>query len=134
MSARVICCGSRGWNDRQAVQDALCDVALELGTDITIVVGYDAEKDRPRGADRLIYQEAQKHGLRIETHPADWEGYTRADYERFGHKGAGRKRNQEMADGGAELCLSFWDGSSGGTNDMMQRARKAGIEVRRIHG
>jgi hypothetical protein len=114
---RVICCGSRGWTDRGRISDRL---ALLDPEGCVIVVGYDPEKDRPKGADRLAYQEAQKLGLLVEPHPADWDHLG---------KGAGLVRNEEMAQLGADLCIAFWDSRSTGTYDMIQRAIRRGIEV-----
>lgn len=131
---RVIFSGSRGWTDRKRISDRLFDLGLEAeNLECVVVVGYNPEKDTPRGVDRIVYQEAQKLGFLIETHPADWEGYSAEDKRRFGHKGAGRKRNEEMAADGASLCIAFWDGKSTGTKDMIDRAIKHGIDVEVIH-
>ena len=117
---RVIVCGSRSWTDRDRIADRLCDLVLSLprGTQVTIVHGNAA------GADRTAHQEAQKHGLFVEPHPADWS---------IG-KRAGPMRNQKMADLGADLCIAFLKDQSTGTQDMIERARKAGIPVDVIHG
>ena len=125
---RVIVCGSRGWVDRGAIASRLALLAAEEA-DLTIVVGYDPERGRPSGADRLAYQEATKLGLTVECHPAEWEAYSQRDYERFGRKGAGRKRNEAMAAAGASLCLAYWDGESTGTVDMINRCHDHGIPV-----
>lgn len=108
-SYRVIVCGSRKWTDREAISSRLFD----LGPSI-IVHGNAA------GADRIAGQEAQKLGLLVEPHPADWE--------RHGNQ-AGPIRNNEMALAGADLCIAFWDGQSAGTKDMMARAKLRGIPV-----
>jgi len=113
---RVIVCGSRRWTDRKKIADRLFDLPVTS----TIVVGYNPDRDTPKGADRLAYQEAQKLGLTVEPHPADWERYG---------KRAGFVRNQEMVSLGAGLCLAFWDGLSNGTKDTIDRARAAGIKV-----
>lgn len=117
---RVIVCGSRHWRDRQKVVDRLA----RLPTDTLIVVGYDPEKKRPKGADEIVYQESLRMGLNIETHPALWEIY---------NKGAGFVRNKEMAELGARLCICFWDGISTGSFDMMGQSVKRGIPVEVIH-
>lgn len=114
-ATRVIVCGSRKWSDRDAIAGRLFDLPP-----CTIVVGYNPEKDTPKGADRIAYQEAQKLGLLVEPHPAKWDEFGKA---------AGFIRNGEMADAGASLCLAFWDGLSNGTADMMRRSEKAGIPV-----
>jgi len=117
---RVIVCGSRHWRDRQTIINRL----RALPADTIIVVGYDGEKKRPKGADEITFEEATRIGLAIELYPAHWEQYG---------KGAGFKRNKEMAEGGARLCLAFWDGLSTGTFDMMAQAVKRGIPVEVVH-
>lgn len=77
-----------------------------------------------RGADRIAGQEAQKAGLRVEEHPANWDLHGKA---------AGLLRNERMAQLGADLCIAFWDGSSKGTLDMMERAAKYGIPIEVQH-
>ena len=109
---RVIVCGSRNWNYRHVVSDRL---ALLPGEDDTVVVHGAA-----KGADRMAEQEAQKLGLLVEAHPAEWELYG---------KRAGLLRNVKMAQLGADLCIAFWDGRSTGTAHMMDTARKYDIPV-----
>lgn len=120
---RVIVTGSRGWHDRQRIQDRLA--LLPPRDDTVIVVGFNPEKNTPRGADRIAYQEAQKLGLLVDPFPADWDAHGKA---------AGFIRNEEMAESGAALCIAFWDGRSPGSQDMMARARKYGIPVEVIRG
>ena len=112
---RVIVCGSRSWTDRQRISDR---IALLPPKDDTVIVHGNA-----RGADRIAHQEAQKLGLLVEPHPADW---------RFGKK-AGLIRNEEMARLGADLCIAFWDNRSTGTAHMMTQAMRAGIPVEIHH-
>jgi len=111
---RVIVCGSRGWNDRQRIADRLFD----LPSDSVIVHGA------AKGADRIAQQEAEKLGLLIEPHPAEWSTYG---------KRAGHIRNEQMAVLGADLCIAFWDGSSSGTMDMMEQATQYGIPIEIQH-
>ena len=113
---RFIVTGSRKWRDRNRIANRLAD----LPPDTTIVVGYNPETGTPEGVDRIAYQEAQKLGLLVEAHTADWNRY---------RQGAGSIRNRQMADSGAQLCLAFWDGLSTGTFDMMGHAVKRGIPV-----
>lgn len=113
---RVIICGTRRWTDRAMIEERLYDLVMDAprGEEITIVHGG------ARGADRIAHQEAQKAGLLVEEHPAEWERYGKA---------AGFIRNKEMAELGADLCIAFWDGRSSGTAHMMGEARRAGIPV-----
>ena len=114
---RVIITGSRRWKDRKRIENRLFDLAIEHAgnlDDLVIVHGS------AKGADRIAHQEAEKAGLRVEPHPADWEQYG---------KRAGVIRNEEMAELGGDLCIAFWDGRSKGTADMMERAKEHGIPV-----
>jgi hypothetical protein len=106
----VIVCGSRRWRDRAAIASRLFD----LPTDSIVVHGG------AQGADRIAKQEAQKLGLLVEEHPAEWGSLG---------KRAGLIRNAHMASLGADLCIAFWDGRSTGTAHMMEEARKRGIPV-----
>jgi hypothetical protein len=109
---RIIVCGSRRWHDRDRISARLAQLP---GADDTVVIHGNA-----RGADRIAAQEAQKLGLLVEPHPADWDAHG---------KQAGIIRNEQMADSGADLCLAFWDGLSTGTHHMIGCARRAGISV-----
>jgi hypothetical protein len=111
---RVIVTGSRGWSDRYFIADVLAD----LPGDTVIVHGA------AKGVDKVAAQEAQKLGLLIEEHPAEWERYG---------KSAGIIRNEKMACLGADLCIAFWDGRSRGTQDMMERAAAHGIPIECVH-
>lgn len=84
-------------------------------TDDTVVVHGNAA-----GADRIAHQEAQKLGLRVEPHPADWQQHG---------KRAGIIRNLEMVESGVDLVIAFWDGRSTGTAHTMTEAKKRGIPV-----
>lgn len=109
---RVLVCGSRRWHDRDRIGRRMFDLPP---SDETVVVHGAA-----RGADRIAEQEAQKCGLFVEAHPADWE--------RHG-KRAGIIRNLEMLDSGVDLVIAFWDGRSSGTKHTMDEAHRRGIPV-----
>jgi hypothetical protein len=108
---RVIVCGGRDFDDRARVFEALD--AIHAARPITRVVHGAA-----RGADALAGEWADAHDIAVEAAPADWKRYGR---------GAGPKRNQEMADAGADLCVAFPGGT--GTADMCRRAAATGIKV-----
>lgn len=130
---RVIVTGSRGWTDqyRGRIADRLCD----LPGDTIIIHGH------ARGVDRMAHQEAQKAGLIIERYPAEWEKHgdlndplpCSCPPEKKVCKLAGLRRNEKMAQLGADLCIAFWDGSSPGTFDMMERAAAHGIPIEVQH-
>jgi hypothetical protein len=112
---RVLVCGGRNYNDREAVFAELHELAERHGW-LTIIEGG------ANGADTLAREWARLcyHGL--VTVPADWQLYgTRA----------GPIRNQNMLLWAKpDLVLAFPGGP--GTADMVRRARVAGVEVREI--
>lgn len=107
---RFIVCGSRGWEDWQAIRSVL--QGLEPGEDTVITGGA-------HGADRMAHEIAVELGLLTEVYNADWSK----------GKGAGFARNEQMCLLGADAVIAFWDGSSPGTKDMMDRAERHGIKV-----
>jgi hypothetical protein len=110
---RVIVCGGRDFEDRDGLFQAMD--AVHKATPITMVVHGAA-----RGADALAGEWAASRGMAVKASPADWKRYGRS---------AGPRRNQEMADAGADLCIAFAGGI--GTADMCGRAAAAGIKVMR---
>ena len=73
-----------------------------------------------RGADSLGEKYARERGYAVERFPADWQQYG---------KTAGPVRNRLMADN-ADALISFWDGHSTGTQNMIMEAKKKGMVVR----
>lgn len=120
MTARIIVTGSRTWDDHESIRFALPYAAFAQlrvsPRNCTVVVG-----DCPTGADAIVTELAPKFGMALEIHRADWNAHG---------KSAGPKRNQKMAESGANLCIAFWDGESRGTLDMIQRATRFAISVR----
>lgn len=108
---RFIVCGSRTWEDEQAIRSFL--QGLDPGHDIVITGGAN-------GADDIAHRVAVELGLDTEVHPADWENQG---------KQAGFIRNTRMAHLGADACIAFWDGDSRGTKHMMETAERYGIRV-----
>ena len=128
---RVIVTGSRGWKDNRLIRERLAD----LPGNATVVHG------NARGVDQIANLEAQLLGLEVETHDAEWEKHGETTDlvrcwcppESNYCKAAGIRRNEKMAALGGDLCIAFWDGSSRGTQDMMERAAKYGIPIEVIH-
>jgi len=109
---RVVVCGSRSWRDASAMEAALR--RLPRGSQI---VHGDA-----RGADRTAGSVAERLGHYVARMPAEWERYG---------KSAGMRRNEQMLTCvKPDLVMAFWDGSSRGTRNMIDRARRAGVRVR----
>ena len=71
------------------------------------------------GADECGRQWAIDRQIPVKMFPADWKSHGRA---------AGPIRNRQMAEYGERL-VAFWDGKSPGTKNMIETARKLGLEV-----
>lgn len=119
---RILVTGSRNWDDRDTIRQALASAWETLGRhpEATLVHG-DCHLG---GADRIADGIWRSWGLPVEPHPAE-----------RGHDGRilGPERNQHMVDLGADLCLAFPLAGSRGTRNCMRLARQAGIEVRVHH-
>ncbi len=112
---KVIIAGSRDFNDYQLLE-SLVDMYLQrYSTDQIEIVSGGA-----RGADRLGERYAKSRGMALKVMPADWN--------RFG-KSAGYRRNEEMAQY-ATHCIVFWDGSSPGTQHMINLANQYNLALR----
>ena len=139
-STRLLVTGSRDFTDRALVDLALDAVVtsfllgISRGGPLTLVHGG------ARGLDFLAHQswaEEQRGGA--EAHFAQWGKHTDQcpawDQGQPTCKLAGARRNQEMLDAGADVCLAFplspqsarGKNTSRGTWDMATRARDAGV-------
>jgi hypothetical protein len=111
----VIVCGSRDFARPHAVRGVL----EALPRDIVLVHG-----DCPTGADRLADEIGKELGFHVIPCPADWDKHGRA---------AGPIRNQMMLETYKPfrvIAFPCWGKPNKGTNDMIARAKKAGIDVR----
>lgn len=108
---RVIIAGSRTITSYLTVADAI----KASGFDITEVVSGGA-----LGVDSI--GEAWARGKQIPVQPF------LPDYKTHGRYLAPKLRNQQMADY-ADALIAVWDGRSGGTRDMINRAEKCGLRV-----
>lgn len=109
---RILVTGSRDWDNRVAMYHELCKAATEVGT--TVVHGAC-----PTGADQIADEWAEHQpDVEVERHPADWERYG---------KSAGFRRNKEMVDLGADICLAFIKNGSKGASMTARLAEEAGI-------
>lgn len=156
-SRRVLVTGSRGWRWPGTISEALDEqhAVLPPAATMTVVVGYDPQRRRPRGTDRHAYEWAHHHELFprpqraqvvVETHPADWgmcgvgcmigdQAHRRAAAraEQQGREPwcprAGHRRNQQMVDSRPDVVLAFCLDDSPGTIDCIERARRARLPV-----
>lgn len=110
----VLVCGSRDWKDRDAILTRL-EALSDEDDDITVIHGGAT------GADSAAGGIATGLGYGTRCYFPDWKKHG---------KKAGILRNQQMLDDGKpDLVIAFWDGASRGTDDMIKRARKAGVQV-----
>lgn len=111
---KVLVCGSRSWNDYDAIYGALAELVAERGS-------FSVMHGAARGADRLAGEAARRLGLEVVEYPADWKRYGRR---------AGYLRNEQMLAAGPDLVVAFHEAGSRGTAHTIALAREAGIEVR----
>lgn len=112
---RILITGSRDWDDRDRLWGALNEAASEHG--VTLVSGAC-----PSGADLMAEEWAEcQPDVTIERHPAEWDKYG---------KSAGFRRNAEMVNLGADICLAFVRNGSRGATHTANLAQKAGIQTR----
>lgn len=120
MTKRILVTGSRDWTDIEVIGQALEDAwALvsngDLRAEVVLVSGAC-----PTGADRIAERLWEAFRRPVERHPADWDAYGKA---------AGPRRNQEMVNLGADICLAFPLPGSRGTRHCANAAELAGIPV-----
>lgn len=109
---RLIITGSRDWSDEYAIYSGIANVAIPPES-WTLVSGAC-----PTGADRIAEGFAEGLGMLVERHPADWTHYG---------NGAGFRRNAEMVNLGADICLAFIRNRSKGATMTADLAERAGI-------
>lgn len=137
----VLVTGSRTWDDRQAVDDALLDAWHDAGQTVSPEVHFTVvHGDCPTGADAIAKQWAIDNRVFHHAVPANWSGPCTPACPDTPHRKtnrhgeycplAGHYRNQLMVDMGIDLVLAFHRNNSRGTADCIRRAMSAGIPVR----
>ena len=111
---KVIVAGSRTFQNYQL----LCKELDKIKDQIDIVVCGEA-----KGADTLGRNWAYENGIKIKSFPADWQTYGQR---------AGMMRNSQMAEY-ADMLVAFWDGKSVGTQDMIEKMKRLGKEVKVVY-
>jgi hypothetical protein len=113
---RVLICGDRNWNNFRLIEEFI----------VTLPEGSIIIHGNCRGADKISGYLGRQHGYHVIAVSAKWEKYGNA---------AGPIRNQEMLDlYKPELVVAFHNDieHSKGTRNMVEKARRAGIEVKII--
>lgn len=123
--AKIIIAGGRDFDDYQLLQDEVCWFLLDKD------VMFDGNDDHiefvlggANGADDLGLKFAKEYGFKYKMFIPKWQ---RPDGTT--DRGAGIKRNHEMGDY-ADCLIAFWDKRSRGTKDMINYAKKKGLEVK----
>lgn len=112
---KALICGDRNWTNIELIRSWIARLQ-DWGYD-TIIEG------EARGADSIARNEAEKAGMMVLKFPAQWDKY---------HKSAGPIRNKQMLDEGKpNLVVAFHSNiqNSKGTKNMIEQAKKAGVEV-----
>jgi hypothetical protein len=126
---KVVIAGSRSITSYGVVDRAIRQACAEHNITITEVIEGEAP-----GVDVLAKAWATTNGIPYDPMPADWKNIDAPGaVVRKGKWGpynavAGFWRNEEMAKKG-EALIAVWDGESGGTKDMINRARAHGLIV-----
>ena len=110
---KIIIAGSRDFSSFKTLEN-FCNTVIPSGVEVTIISGG------ARGADRLGERYARKYNYSLQIYPAEWDVYGRA---------AGPIRNEQMASVATHL-IAFWDGSSRGTQNMINLAHRYGLDTR----
>lgn len=119
----VLVCGSRNWRDRDLVYQELDNLA-DLYDEVQVVHG-----DCKTGADKFADDwclDRDYETLSLRRFPANWSK----------GRSSGPLRNSEMAAyaGKDAICIAFRSkGKSPGTDDMIAKARRVGMDVRVYH-
>jgi len=110
---KVLVCGGRKYDDQEYVSQVLDMIHSDYP--ITCVVHGAAT-----GADTFGESWAKASGIAFKPYPADWDTFKHA---------AGSIRNAEMLKDNPDIELVIVFPGNNGTNNMRNKAEKAGINV-----
>ncbi len=105
--------GSRTFNDFGLLLDFILEYfwdGLNLKFKIEEIMSGGA-----KGADSLAERFANDYEIKLTVFKPDWHKYG---------KSAGFKRNQQIINA-CDMVLAFWDGKSRGTQDTIEKAKRA---------
>lgn len=147
---RILVTGSRKWRTPETVWQSLEEAwhdATQVYPGHPLVIVHGDQPGCPDYEAKVWAVSLSRLGepIREEPHPADWGGDcpptcpTEDPEHRKPRVGggtycpkAGLRRNQNMVDLGADLCLAFIKNRSGGASFTATRAEAAGIPTRRF--
>ncbi len=113
----IIVAGGREFSNYSLLEETLDKIIQQ--PEQTLLISGGA-----RGADALGERYAHTKNISVVRCPADWKRY---------RKGAGERRNREMARQAAEddqgALVAFWDGKSRGTGKMIELAKQHGLKI-----
>jgi hypothetical protein len=116
---KLIIAGGRFFSDYELLKHEVKKFIVE---EIKTKKNLEIVSGKAKGADRLGEQFAAEFGIQVKQFPANWNEHG---------KKAGPMRNEKMAQyATGEYCICFWDGSSRGTENMIENAKKYGLSLR----
>lgn len=119
----VLLTGGRDFDDLGLLQLRLIEYRNLIPT-MRLVIGYDPNREYPKGLDKMAYETAVVWGVEHLLFP----------YHYHLGKAGGGSRNQQMLDEGKPvIVLAFPTPNSKGTWDMVRRAKLAGVPVEIFH-
>lgn len=141
---RIVVFGSRKFDDYKLFSECILqyleDNNIKKGEVIFLsgMANMNKAEDQQTGADAFIVRWCKENDYPWTEHPADWEGVDHAGavirYTKSGkpfNMVAGFTRNSEMAEL-STAGISFYDGASTGTKDMLGRMKRRKLSVRTI--
>jgi hypothetical protein len=105
---RILITGDRHWRCDDLAKQIVNSLIARYGPDLVVVHGGAP------GVDQSFHVACQTLGVTVEPHLADWKGLGNI---------AGPKRNQEVVQAGADLCVALHRSieTSKGTRDCIRR-------------
>lgn len=107
--------GSRTFNDKFLMAEYLAIFSVAYTNDELDPPEVEVISGGAKGADSLGERFAKIHRMSVTIFKPDWDKYG---------KSAGFIRNQTIVDA-CDMVLAFWDGKSKGTQDTINKAKKA---------
>lgn len=114
----LVVAGTRTFTNRELLREKLTTYTMKAEVEWLHVGSRE-------GADRLALEWAYTHSIDMKIHHADWDTYKKA---------AGPIRNREMLEeaGPNAVVVCFWNGTSPGTKDLINQARKRKLRMKII--